>query len=271
MQNIADNDRQQPAIRDRGTRDLEKKTRRLERLVVEYVAPDDLKPNSYNPNRQNDRDFELLIKSIKEDGFTQPVVCLLDGTIVDGEHRWRAALHLKYVKIPVVRVDMTPEQMRVSTLRHNRARGSEDVNLSAEVLRDLRELGALEWAKDSLMMDEDEMNKLLADIPVTEALAGEEFSEAWMPAKSGINIAESGVRAGNETVSASTGAVTYVQDMTARIQNEDDDNERDRLMQEMNKSIFRISVSFAGDEALIIQAILGETPAQNLLEICKTG
>ena len=41
-------------------------------------------------------------------------------------------------EVPVVFVDMTREQMRVSTLRHNRARGSEDIDKSADVLKDLR-------------------------------------------------------------------------------------------------------------------------------------
>ena len=34
------------------------------------------------------------------------------------------------------------------------------------VLRDLRELGALDWAQDSLMLDDSEMNRLLDDKPL---------------------------------------------------------------------------------------------------------
>ena len=33
-----------------------------------------LKPNQYNPNQQNVDSFDLLIKSIQEDGFTLPVI-----------------------------------------------------------------------------------------------------------------------------------------------------------------------------------------------------
>lgn len=121
----------------------------LERLKIEYVSTDMLKPNTYNPNRQSAHDFELLLRSITEDGFTQPIITLPDLTIVDGEHRWRAARHLELKQVPIVKVDMTPEQMRIATLRHNRARGSEDITLAAEVLRDLRELGALDWATES--------------------------------------------------------------------------------------------------------------------------
>lgn len=133
-------------IIDKGMAAVGKKASALERLVVEYVAVDSIKPNSYNPNRQTERDFELLLLSMKEDGFTQPIVCQRESReIVDGEHRWRAGRHLGLEMVPVVFVDMTMEQMRISTLRHNRARGSEDIDLSTKVLQDLRELGALDW------------------------------------------------------------------------------------------------------------------------------
>ena len=38
-----------------------------------------------------DHEFELLLSSIRSDGFTTPVIVLHDGTIVDGFHRWKAA------------------------------------------------------------------------------------------------------------------------------------------------------------------------------------
>lgn len=55
---------------------------------VEYGA---VKPNQYNPNRMTLQDRLLLRQSILEDGWTQPIVTLTDGTIVDGEQRWTTA------------------------------------------------------------------------------------------------------------------------------------------------------------------------------------
>ena len=119
---------------------------------------------------------------MKEDGFTQPVIVQKStGEIVDGEHRWRASQALNMEKIPVVYVDMTDEQRRVSTLRHNRARGSEDIQLTAQVMRDLEKLGALDWAQDTLMLSDVEVNRLLEDVPAPESLKNEEFSTAWTP------------------------------------------------------------------------------------------
>ena len=90
---------------------------------------------------------------------------------------------------------MTYEQARIATLRHNRARGSEDIELTSEVLRDLENLGALDWAQDSLMMDDLELQRMLEDIPAPEAMGDEEFGTAWIPTDSnteedGVEVAE---------------------------------------------------------------------------------
>lgn len=274
MQDLKEN-RPQPAIRDRGERELNKKANKLERLVVEYVEPAELKPNSYNPNRQNERDFELLIKSITEDGFTQPIVAIREGkVIVDGEHRWRAAQKLGYVKVPVVFVDMTPEQMRVATLRHNRARGSEDLSLSIEVLRDLQELGALDWAKDSLMMDEQELNKLLSDIPITEGFAAETFSEAWVQVKEGTTREMSSLATqvnDNTIAAASKKAEELSRSYQQKIEAAPTQEAKAELVRNMADSTFRIAVSYMGDESKIVKYILGDRPAENLLKLCTAA
>ena len=221
------------------TQEIEKKNQVLETLQITYVPANSIRPNSYNPNRQSDHDFFLLVLSMTEDGFTQPIIVHQDSKeIVDGEHRWTCSIVSRFLrkhkidanakkaklpaeleklraaglpdvpssvkdgkelvslvrknrlniidpelKIPVVFVTMTPEQMRIATLRHNRARGSEDIELTAALLRDLRELGALDWAQDSLMLDDTEMNRLLEDMSAPQALADEQFGEAWQPTK----------------------------------------------------------------------------------------
>jgi ParB-like chromosome segregation protein Spo0J len=143
----------------------------LEKLKIVQVPLVDILPNDYNPNRQSDRDFELLCRSIEEDGFTQPIlVHEKTNQIVDGEHRWRACKVLGFETVPVVYVNMTKEQMMISTLRHNRARGSENINMAADVLRDLQRLGALDHAADSLLLDDIELQVMLEDIPQSELI-----------------------------------------------------------------------------------------------------
>lgn len=261
-------------IAKKGRKAVEKKARALTRLAVEYVGVETIKPNRYNPNRQSDHDFELLLRSMREDGFTQPIV-VQEKTreIVDGEHRWRAAKELGLTEIPVVFVDMTPEQMRISTLRHNRARGSEDIELSAQVLRDLRELGALDWAQDSLMLDDVELQRLMDDVTAPEALAGEEFKESWEPdgahqAAPSADVAE--VIASDGSVSAvasSVAAVDALRERERKIAAAKTAEEREMVRREA--AVYRLHMIFAGEEAEAVKAALGDRPAESLVTMCR--
>jgi len=262
----------------KGKKEIEKKNVSLQELAIEYVSVDSIKPNNYNPNRQSEHDFELLLKSMEEDGFTQPIIVQkATKMIVDGEHRWRAATVLGYKEIPVVYVDMTPEQMRIATLRHNRARGSEDMELSVQVLRDLQELGALDWAQDSLMLTDEEVNRLLEDIPVPEALANDDYSQSWEPSElsdednqftNTTSRQVDGTTHGGEMITAaSTKAVETIKERQALIQMAK--NEEEREMARQQTKLYRVSLIFANEEAEIIEKVLGKEPALKLLELCK--
>jgi len=127
-----------------------------------------LKPNSYNPNQQSVNDFDLLVKSIREDGFTLPVV-VNDGSldeslkdmIIDGEHRWRAAQVLGMDTIPVIYKAMDQAGMRVSTIRHNQARGEHDAVMEASVLRSLAGEVSAEELSSQLNIDAVELDTML--------------------------------------------------------------------------------------------------------------
>ena len=255
----------------RGKKAIETKTNRLERLVVEYVPIDSVVPNSYNSNRQNPHDFELLLKSIREDGFTTPIIVMKSNNeIVDGEHRWRASRELGYKEIPVVFVDMTEAQRMGATLRHNRARGQEDIELTASIFRDLRELGALDWAQDALLMDDLELERLMEDTPISEALAGSEFSTAWQPiAGNDSATGEEGASAIGGTMlrASSTEAVAAMRAAEVRIKEARSAEERDMVKKETD--IWRINLVFTGDEAKVVKEVLGDEPAQKLLALCR--
>jgi len=259
----------------KGKKQIEKRGKILERLEIQYMPITDIKPNEYNPNRQNEHDFELLVKSMEEDGFTQPIICLPDRTIVDGEHRWRAAETLGFTEIPVVIVEMTPEQMRIATLRHNRARGSEDVDLTTEVLRDLEELGALNWAQDSLMLDDLEITRLLEDIKVTDELAADEFSQAWEPVERDLDDDHDTTEArivktssGQEiTTALSRRALSDKRVREKLIKEAKTDEERE--MRQKDTNFYHLSLMFSGEEAKIVKKTLGSEPAEKIVQMCK--
>jgi ParB-like chromosome segregation protein Spo0J len=250
--------------RQRGEAEIERRNQALSTLTIEYVDTDSLVPNDYNPNRQNEHEFDLLCRSINEDGFTQPVIIGMDGRIVDGEHRWRAAKHLGLDRIPIVRVPMEGAQARIATLRHNRARGTEDVELSVAVLRDLEQLGALDWAADSLALGDDELQRLLSDVPAPEALADPEWTEAWVPDRDGSMNAGEGQ---GTTSDATPSALAANREMEARLREARTAEERAAAQRDRN--VYRIVLSYTGEEAELVKTILGETPAVTLLAMCR--
>lgn len=257
--------------RSKGRAEVEKKAQALEKLTIEYLPVSEIRPNDYNPNRQNEHEFALLCRSITEDGFTQPVIISMDGVIVDGEHRWRAAQHLGYAEVPVVRVPMEAAQAKIATLRHNRARGSEDLELSVAVLRDLEALGALDWAADSLDLSDDELNRLLEDVPAPEILAGEEFSEAWTPSRDAAAAQEGTVQrqadGATTRVDSTPEALLRGREQEKRLAEAKTLEERAQVARDTD--IYRLALSFAGDEARAVKAVLGDTPAIRIVELCN--
>jgi ParB-like chromosome segregation protein Spo0J len=275
----------------KGRRAVEKKVQRLSKLSVEYVRCDAIKANPYNPNRQSEHDFELLLRSMEDDGFTVPVLCTRIGeahladpvferyligdiVITDGEHRWRAAMKLGFEEIPVVFAPMAPEQMRMSTLRHNRARGSEDIELSSEILRDLEQLGYKEWTLDGLGMTEAEYDRLVNDVPAPEALADPEHSQAWRPDAAGSDVApvegrESAHDSGTWT-NASTGqALNAVRDREKALREAKTQEQRDMITKDMSQGFHRVSLLLYGEDAEAAKIVLKGAPAEQLAALCR--
>lgn len=258
-------------LQEKGRKAVEKKLSTLVTLVVEYVSPDSIYPNDYNPNRQTERDFELLLSSMTEDGFTQPIlVQRKTNIIVDGEHRWRAAHRLGLTEIPVVFTDMSPSQARVSTLRHNRARGSEDIELTIEVLKDLRDLGALDHAIDSLGMSDKEINALIEDLPAPEKQAAEEHSNAWMVTVPDSSEHKLGFAQSNKDMSMSRAAKVVADNTQATLNTMNDEEDRQRIMQAIESRLVRVDFKMNVEYQPLVIGMLGETyQAQRLLNLCN--
>jgi ParB/RepB/Spo0J family partition protein len=253
-----------PSVKAR--KEVVKLNKTLERLEVVYRAPGDIRPNSYNPNRQNEHEFTMLCRSISEDGFTQPVLVAEDGvTIVDGEHRWRAAQHLGLPEIPVVVLPMEEAQARIATLRHNRARGSEDIEAATAVLRDLERMGNLDWATDSLDMSDEEIQRLLADIPAPEANASEEFGEAWAPMGHRSGTAGE-VQFGQ--ADQSPAAISASRENEERLAQAKTEEERQAILRDAK--VWRLVLQFSGeDEVAMVKRVLGDKPATTVLQWCQ--
>lgn len=98
---------------------------------LKWVDRNLLHANDYNPNKVSEENLELLVQSILTNGWTMPLVCRPDYTIIDGFHRWTVSgreplLSLLDGKVPVVIVDHhgNKDEDIYGTITHNRARGT---------------------------------------------------------------------------------------------------------------------------------------------------
>jgi DNA modification methylase len=131
-------------------------------LTIEHVPIEDLRPDPFNPRRISDDELEALTRSIREFGFVQPVVARReDGSIVGGHQRLVAARKLGYKTVPVVFVDLPPEQARVLNLALNKISGEWDEELLAQLLADLS-AGAADLSLSGF--GDDEVKKLLRSL-----------------------------------------------------------------------------------------------------------
>ena len=89
-------------------------------VKVIAMAVKDLVPYANNP-RNNEQAVDTVAKSIKEFGFTNPIVVDSDNVVINGRTRLLAAEKLGLEKVPVIRKeDLTPEQVKAFRLVDNK-------------------------------------------------------------------------------------------------------------------------------------------------------
>lgn len=154
-----------------------------------------IRANEYNPNRVAPPEMKLLYDSIKEDGYTMPIVCYYNKEddvyeIVDGFHRYTVMLQHKDIydredgMLPVSVIDKPLAERMASTIRHNRARGSHDVDLMSNIVAELHKLGRSDaWLAKHLGMDRDEILRLKQITGLADLYANDEFSKSWISNK----------------------------------------------------------------------------------------
>ena len=159
---------------------------------VLWVEADKVQANDYNPNAVAPPEMKLLQHSIREDGYTQPIVGFWDEDIievVDGFHRNRVGKECPdirervkgYLPVTIINGDRMDRGDRIaSTIRHNRARGKHVVTAMSDIVL---ELSRRNWSDQriskELGMEPDEVLRLKQITGLAELFANQEFSEAW--------------------------------------------------------------------------------------------
>lgn len=157
---------------------------------VRPVPVGKIQANAYNPNHIAPPEMKLLYESIKDDGYTMPIVCyyLKDEDkyeIVDGYHRYAVMLNHKDIcqrengMLPVTVIDKPLDDRIASTIRHNRARGTHDVDLMKNIVQELKESGMSDaWIMKNIGMDADELLRLKQISGLASLFINRQYSES---------------------------------------------------------------------------------------------
>jgi len=158
---------------------------------VKAIPVEKLRANEYNPNKVAPPEMELLYRSIKEDGYTMPIVVYHRKEedvyeIVDGFHRYSVILIYKDIYerekglLPCSIIEKPISGRIASTIRHNRARGSHNIDLMSNIVAELVEMGKSDnWISKHLGMSKDEILRLKQVTGLATLFKDQEFSKSW--------------------------------------------------------------------------------------------
>lgn len=159
----------------------------VERVL--WVPKEQVVANTYNPNHVATKEMQLLYTSVKEDGYTMPIVTIWDETlgkyvIVDGFHRNLVIRRYKDIderchgRLPIVVIDKDIDQRMASTIRHNRARGSHSVDGTVNVVFSMMKDGKSEREIcEKLGFEQREFTKLKYITGFAKIFKGYEYSK----------------------------------------------------------------------------------------------
>jgi ParB-like chromosome segregation protein Spo0J len=158
---------------------------------IKAIPVEKLRANEYNPNAVAPPEMRLLYDSILADGYTMPVVVYYHEKddvyeIVDGFHRYSIMLrHSDIYKrekglMPCSIIEKPIGERMASTIRHNRARGSHNVDLMSNIVAELTEMGKSDrWISRHLGMSTDEILRLKQITGLAALFKYREFSKSW--------------------------------------------------------------------------------------------
>lgn len=155
------------------------------------VKIEKIRANAYNPNAVAPPEMRLLEKSIREDGYTIPIVCYRipdsdEFEIVDGFHRYTVMMTCRDIRereggcMPIVVIEKDISNRMASTIRHNRARGSHSIDLMVNIVGELVQSGMSdEWIAKNIGMDADELLRLKQISGLAAMFKDRDFTAAW--------------------------------------------------------------------------------------------
>ncbi len=107
-------------------------------INVEYLPLSSLRPDPFNPRTISQEQLRALERSIEEFGFVDPIIVRRqDLTVIGGHQRLVVARRLGLNEVPVIQLELSPDQARLLNLGLNRIGGDWDEMLLARLLQHL--------------------------------------------------------------------------------------------------------------------------------------
>ena len=150
--------------------------RRLYKVQVKTVKISELKPHPKNPRVHPDSAIEKLERSIKEYGWTNPVLVSADGYVLAGHARLKAAEKAGIEEVPVIYLPLEGAKAEAYLIADNRLQDETDWDLPK--LKDLlQELDTGEFDLELTGFDMDEIEDLMTQFHVPEEITEDEVPE----------------------------------------------------------------------------------------------
>ena len=93
----------------------------MDTLNIAYRSPTALQPRATNPRTHSNKQIRQIADSIKQFGFTNPVLIDREGRIVAGHGRIEAAKQLGIDNVPTIRLeDLTEAEIRAYVIADNK-------------------------------------------------------------------------------------------------------------------------------------------------------
>ena len=145
-------------------------------MQVKTVKISELKPHPKNPRVHPDSAIEKLERSIKEFGWTNPILVSADGYILAGHARLKAAEKAGIEEVPVIYLPLEGAKAEAYLIADNRLQDETDWDY--EKLKDLlQELDTGELDLELTGFDKGEIEDLIAQLHVPEEIVEDEVPE----------------------------------------------------------------------------------------------
>ena len=140
---------------------------------IEYIKTEKLVPYARNSRTHSDEQVQQIMGSIKEFGFTNPILVDADGLIIAGHGRTMAAQRMGIKEVPCLRLGhLTDAQKKAYVIADNKL--ALNAGWDDEMLRlELADLQEADFDLSLTGFDDDELNALLAKA-VEEGLTDED-------------------------------------------------------------------------------------------------